>query len=151
MPVATVDTKGVRKELKSLPGAFVVLRKMSYGERLKSRDVAAEAAAVEGPDGKPEMTMMISQLKVQCFEFATCITEHNLQDANEKLLDFRDKNHVKALDTKVAGEIERLINEMNMPEDDKGEEDNPLAVASGQPSTPEAEKDSTATEKSTSS
>jgi len=133
MPRATADTtKTERYDLKSLPGGFVVLRQLSYGQMLARQELAAELA-VKTPQGgnrqqAVEGLMRIMQTAVSDYEFKNCIVEHNLEDENGNLLNFQVKGTVARLDPKVGAEVNALIDSLNQFEEfqvgDLGNSDN---------------------------
>jgi hypothetical protein len=117
MPRATaVASEPERFDLKSLDEGFVVLRKLTYGEMLHRRDLSARIT----PKGKrdEDVEVGINQMSIVLYEFSRAIVEHNLEDDNGKLLDFRITRHVEMLDPRVAQEIEGLIIDMNRPPDE---------------------------------
>lgn len=120
MPRAVVTTEDQRRfELKTLPpsdgeeGGFVVIRRMPYGEYLTRREMAT-AMTMKGTDNV-EATINAMNAKVTEMEFAKCIVEHNLEDANGTLLDFRNRVAVAMamLDPRIGDEIAKYIGEMN--------------------------------------
>lgn len=113
MPKAVANTEATFKyELASLPGGFVVLRKMNYGEILKRRDMSMKMRAGEGREG-PEVEL--TNLKVMVFEFSKSIVDHNLEDEEERKLDLTNRDAVMRLDSRIAQEIETKIMELNEP------------------------------------
>lgn len=114
MPKATVNTNSERKDLKSLPGAFVELRRLSFGEKAERTDMAMRLA-IEG-DGKTQKgTVEMSSKDIAVFELAKCVTDHNLfMDDEEKVkMNLTNPQHVAALDPRVGEEISLLIDQMN--------------------------------------
>lgn len=115
MPNATASNEAVKRELKSLPGGFVTLRRLTYGEQLHRRDISATfVPGTKAEDGRIET----SALRVQHYEFTKAVMEHNLTDENDKPLNFNDMQDVVKLDPRVGGEIEQMIDEMNQPPDE---------------------------------
>lgn len=116
MPRATIDATGVtRIDLKSLPEAYVVLRKQSYGQR-KRRDDIVTRVTMQAADrkGVPDvMHMDIRNLDVSLFDYRTAIVEHNLEDAEGRTLNFSNPNDLENLDPQVGDEIEYHIRKMN--------------------------------------
>jgi hypothetical protein len=47
------------------------------------------------------------------WEFANLILDHNLTDAQDRKLNFKDPNDVKSIRGQVGDEIQLYINEMN--------------------------------------
>lgn len=126
MPRATVNLAATdRVELKSLPkteheeGGFVVLRRLTYGQKIHRQQLATELSMQGDARNKnPEMIMKMTQERVTAFEFANCIVDHNLEDENGKKLDFRSPQSVFMLDPRVGEEIANHIDEMNNFEED---------------------------------
>lgn len=119
MPKAVVDTTKTEKfELKTLPASeteeagFVVLRRMSYGEFLKRRDMISKMS-MRGQGKDTEAIMEMANEVVTRYEFLTCIVDHNLEDANGKQLDFRSPKTFTQLDPTIGEEIAELIDEYN--------------------------------------
>jgi hypothetical protein len=119
MPRAIVDANDTeRYELKTCEGGFVILRRLSYGEKLKRQEMSFGAAMkIEGGKQRQsrssEMVMDMAQTAATEFEFKNCIVEHNLEDDNGNLLDFRTSVHVHLLDPRIGEEIAEYINMMN--------------------------------------
>jgi hypothetical protein len=114
MPVATVSTELVYKELKSCPGGFVKLRRMTYGERLHRQDIAMMMSMESDQKAKTaQVNLEQSQTKVAEFELGACISEHNLEDENGRSLDFHLPRDVHNLDGRVGEEIGTYIDELH--------------------------------------
>lgn len=122
MPRAVVTTEDKKRfELKTLPpsegeeGGFVVIRRMPYGEYLTRREMATAMTMKDSGKGDAEATIKAANASVTEMEFAKCIVEHNLEDANSKLLDFRGnvKVAMAMLDPRIGDEISTYIDEMN--------------------------------------
>ncbi|MGH9909819.1 MAG: hypothetical protein ACRD32_04190 [Nitrososphaerales archaeon] len=115
MPKAVSNTgETVRRELETLPEGFVVLRKMTYGEMLRRRDLSLKVKA--GAERDPEFSL--SSLSVTVFEFEKCIVDHNLEDENGNKLNLSLERDVLRLDPQIAGEIETEIDKLNQPPTD---------------------------------
>lgn len=133
MPKATVDTtKNQRFELSTLPAShddeagFVLLRRMSYGEFLKRRDMISKMS-MKGQGKDTEAVMEMANEVVTRYEFMTCIVDHNLEDDNGNNLDFRSAKAFTQLDPNVGEEVAELIDEYN--EFNKGDDDDPLNLS----------------------
>jgi len=142
-PVATVTTEPQRFDLKSLPakdgeeGGFIVARPLPYGMVLERRDRGTEMGMeLEVQRGRrkkrsihqdePETQKI--ELKTLSgwmanHDFAYCIVDHNLTDKNGAKLDFTNALAVKMLDPKVGIEIDRILTELNEPEETEDDED----------------------------
>jgi len=135
--VAVVSDEGERFDLKSCPGGFVVLKRLSYGQKMLRRSLLSKAKMQTGGGGNraerraksnqgfmAELELMNE--KVNLFEFANCIIDHNLEylanpedKSSVALLDFTKPEHVKMLDGRVGEEIDELINDLNNFEEDE--------------------------------
>lgn len=133
MPIATVSTDyGEAIQLKSLQGAFVRLRPLTYGMRLERLDKASklymemtdESVRPSSRNNKPEKEAIKAFIEsmntwAREFDFSYCIGEHNLQDANGQLLDFSNSMTIQVLDPRVGAEIARLLDELNGEEEEE--------------------------------
>ena len=84
--VVSIDDR-IRKELKTCPGGYVVLKRLSYGQYLKRQEQAMQmrfAGNAQNASGDIEM----AQRRVAQYEFQHCIVEHNLENESGQLLDF---------------------------------------------------------------
>lgn len=125
MPVATRSQQTVRKDLKSLEGAFVELRQLSFDEMLERRDKAMRMTSVGMGGKKGEAVKMEFESAMQWtryFEFSRCIVEHNLEDDEGKPLNFQNSMTLKILDPKVGVEIEKYIEDMNEEDDEEAKD-----------------------------
>lgn len=121
MVVATITNQTERFELKSLPGGYVVIRQMSYGEKLNRQTQMTSYQMLmsggKGADTKMDIEMHME--KVAKWEFSNLITEHNLTDEAEKALNFKNVADVDRLNPVVGEEIQVYINQLNAFEDDE--------------------------------
>lgn len=132
MPNATADpNKTEHFELETLPEGYVDLRKLTYGEMLRRRDIGSTMRA-GGNSRKKGVEFDTDSLEIQHFEFSRCIVSHNLEDSNGRTLNMRDKNDIIKLDPRIAGEIESLISDMNQPPEDDEEEGSSKSPESGE-------------------
>ena len=148
MPVATVTTEPQRVPLKSLPAnptldgsageeGFIVVRPLPYGMVLERRDKGTEMGMeLEVQRGsKRNKSIRQNESETQKIElktlsawmanhdFAYCIVDHNLTDKNGAKLDFTNPLAVKNLDPKVGIEIDRILTDLNEPEESEDDED----------------------------
>ena len=113
MPRAVVDFNDTSKEdLKSCPGGYVVLRRMSYGHKLQRQAMAVQMD-MKGQGKSAEASVRTETTKVAVFEFGHCIVDHNLEDMEGRKLDFTKSSDVIQLDPRIGEEIDVLIGEMN--------------------------------------
>jgi hypothetical protein len=126
MPRAIVNTEDTtRYDLKSLPEGYVVLRRLTYGQYLQRREMAARMQ-FSGKPGSQDVQgeLAAASRKVVEFEFSNCIVEHNLEDNDGKTLDFKQPWAVHAIDPRVGEEIGSRIDEMNQFETELGNSSN---------------------------
>lgn len=110
MPRATVASQTEKFELKSLPEAYVVIRRMTYGEKL-SRTDAMMNMRTSTEDKEMQISLMSKKIAFQ--DFASLIIEHNLTDENDKPLNFKNAADVDRLDPVVGDEIGQLIDSIS--------------------------------------
>jgi hypothetical protein len=122
MPRATNNIDDTnRLQLKTCAGGFVVLRRLTYGQYLKRQGMAMEMQmATNSATKQSTMDIQMAQTKVAEFDFANCIVEHNLEDDNGNLLDFKAAFTLQLLDPRVGQEIGDAIDAMNNFEGDLG-------------------------------
>lgn len=114
MPVATVARPTEHCDLKSLPGAYVVIRRMNYGEKLEKNDEMFAGVSMKSfqQDAGIDLSKL-SLKKMTLRDFGALVIEHNLTDENETPLDFTNAKDVAALDPRVGEEINSLIEKFN--------------------------------------
>jgi len=123
MPVATTSPEETqRHDLKSLDGAFVELRTMTYGEWLHRRDMATKMA-IEGDPRKKDSKVTIDAIQTETtlYEFSKCIVDHNLTDGRDRKLDLGSKKDFSQLHPKIGEEISEFIGVMNIWESEQEE------------------------------
>lgn len=124
MPVAVRSDDTETFKLKSLEGAFVTLRRMSYGQILERRAMMKLSFVSQGKNKPAEGEIAMANKKVNLYEFQKCVVEHNLEKVEGQLLNLSNAADVELLDPKVGQEIERYIEKLNNLEDeDAGDED----------------------------
>lgn len=126
MPIATanvVDTE--RKELKSLAGAFVVLRRMTYGQIVDRRALMKLSVSGNQKDKNSiQGEMAMANRQITAFEYRHCVVDHNLEkevNGATVKLNLGDAEDMNLLDPRVGQEIEQYINDMNNFEDEDQE------------------------------
>jgi hypothetical protein len=135
MPNATIKHDEYEKyDLKTLPGAYVMLRPLPFGQKLARRDRATQMSMEQkverGRRGRKVAESDVQTIKLETlsewstlFDFSHCIGEHNLEDANGNKLDMGNAMTLQILDPKVGSEIEALISNLNDDEDEESLED----------------------------
>lgn len=125
MPRATANLVPEEKvELKTCTGGFVVLRRLTYGQKLERQSRAAkvsmEVKRSRRQNSRADLDLM--QAAATLFDFSHCIVEHNLEDENGQLLNLTNADDISRLDPRVGEEIAVLIDDLNNFEE--GEEGN---------------------------
>jgi hypothetical protein len=128
MPRATIDThESTKYELKTCEGAWVLIRRLPYGEFLHRQEMAIqlkfESDRQRNSNSRTNRTsssMTLINKKVTQFEFENCIVDHNLEDDVGEKLDFHDITTLDVLDPVIGNEIGGIINNLHQFEDDLG-------------------------------
>jgi hypothetical protein len=119
MPRATVKLEETEKiDLKTLPGAWIEIRRLTYGQKLERR--AMSTASAEGR-GKANMKMTIELMnrRATLFDFTHCIMDHNLEDENGSKLNLQSPSDIDRLDPRIGEEIEKRLDGLNNFEEDE--------------------------------
>ena len=115
MPFAGTSVETVRRELESLEGGFVILRRLTYGQKLQRKNMTKLAIDMnsKSKDLKGELEMASREATLQ--DFKNCIVDHNLfKDAEETVkVNFANQMDVEFLDPRIGEEIEKYIDEIN--------------------------------------
>jgi len=119
MPVAVVHEEPERRELKSCPGGYVDIKRMTYGEKLQRRAFIGDMEMKSGKGSKDVVTTMkVFNEAAELYDFAHAIVGHNLTDVDERPLVFTNPGDVKKLTGRIAEEIGQYIDEINNFEED---------------------------------
>jgi hypothetical protein len=118
MPVAVVQSEDHREELKTLPGGYVVIREMTYGERITRQSLMGAMKVLKDVKSDYAGEISMATEKMTLWDFSHLIKEHNLQDADERLLNFQNVQDVQKLSSKVGDEVGSLIDKWNSFEDE---------------------------------
>lgn len=130
MPLAVVMEEAHREELKTCPGGYVEIRRMSWGEKLHRRSYTSSMdMEMDRRSQSAKSTIQIFNEQVEIFDFQHCIGDHNLTklvnkrtglpcaaddpDATEVALDFTKVTDIKMLAGQIAEEIGTLIDKYN--------------------------------------
>ncbi len=129
MPRATITSTTERLELKTCPGGWVDLKRLTYGQYLHRSEIVTKMK-VQGTDKKNRQKdsekiagiLEMANKRVTEYEFSNCIMDHNLTDDNDNPLNFSNPLTLEALDPRIGNEIADKINEMHefMTEDEEG-------------------------------
>lgn len=120
MPKAVVDPNATQRyDLKTLPpDGYVVLRRMTYDERLLRKQRLMRMSVRQNTETKQdEGELALADKSLTEWAFANLIIEHNCEDEDGEKLDFKKKDAFKILDPRVGEEIDGLIMSMNNLDD----------------------------------
>lgn len=123
MPRATANvTETEKHELKSCEGGFIIVRRLTYGEKLERRAMVSNMK-IEAQKGKKDFSgeMQLVNEQATVFDFQKCIVEHNLDDDNDQPLNFSKISDIKRLDPRIGEEIDQVLSDLNNFEEDEGE------------------------------
>lgn len=110
MPVGTVTRNTERFDLETLPGGYVVIRRMSYGEKLARQDNILSMRTSKETEGV-EFSMLNKNAALH--DFSNLVIEHNITDENDRPLNFKDAKDIFALDPRIGDEIGQKIDSIN--------------------------------------
>jgi hypothetical protein len=116
MPRATVDLSSTgKKELKTCPGGWVQLRRMSWGQKLARQESAIKMSMEmqQGSNRSAKMDMDMMQSAGTLFDFQACIVDHNLEDEQGRKLNLGAMQDMAQLDPRIGEEISTFIDELN--------------------------------------
>lgn len=117
MPIAVVLTTEQKFELETLPEAYVIVRRMNYGESLRRQGMLTKFN-ISASGGSKDFSgqLDLQQEAVTMWDFSNLVVDHNLTDENDKPLNFKNVNDVKRLDGVIGNEIGKIIDDFNNPE-----------------------------------
>lgn len=131
MPIAVAVDTPQRFELKTLPAnpelegpageaGFVLLKRLSHGDKMTRRSYTSKMT-VKSQRGRKDVETELEAFneRVELFDFANCVVDHNLTDEKGNKLDFRREGDVRRLDGRVAEEIQSLLDKLNNFEEDE--------------------------------
>jgi len=142
MVIATASAETIHHDLKSLPGAWVEARRLTYGEKIARRAMVSGMKIKmqdrkKKKDDTTEGEMNLVNEMATLFDFQKCIMDHNLEaeitgpqavtdgeiPPETRLLDLTQPADIKKLDPRVGEEIDTWLSELNnFDEDDEGED-----------------------------
>lgn len=115
MPFAGTSHNTITHNLKSAAGGWVVLRRLTYGEKLRRKNMMKLGIEMgsKSKDVKGEIAMASREATV--FDFKSCIVDHNLfkDEAETVQFDFTSAMDVEMLDPRIGEEIEQAIDKLN--------------------------------------
>jgi hypothetical protein len=122
MPKATVSLTTERCDLKTLDGAWVELKRLTFGQKLERQQMATDMELDMGAKGKNQTAKVDIMTKaITVFDFQNCIVDHNLfEDDDETIkIDLSSLKGIAKLDPKVGDEIANFIDKLNNYDEDE--------------------------------
>lgn len=115
MPKAYVNKdETTHHDLKSCPGGFVKLRKLTYGESIHRRQITSAMRMTAGEDQSFVGEMDLTNFDAVQYELSKCVVEHNLEkDDKGNQFDFSRAADLQLLDPRIGEEIQEQIRKMN--------------------------------------
>lgn len=120
MPVAViVEESSGRVDLTTAPpDGYVVVRRMTYGEKLTRTGMATQMLFEQGENGSRSKDTFKGEMKIRTeeialWDFSNLVIEHNLTDKNGIPLNFKNVEDVKKLHPKIGEEIGKIIDDFN--------------------------------------
>ena len=115
MPRATAVVNTEHYELKSLPGGWIEVRRLTYGETLRRRSMMTMEFAGDPSKGDARAEMAMMNAKATEFDFARCVKDHNLfaDDEETRKLNLGTRADLDQLDPRVGQEIEQILDKLN--------------------------------------
>ena len=130
MPVAVSVERSKKFDLKTLPGAYVVIARMSHGQKLVRGDLSSKMKFTAGKRSKDLQGEIDMLQKVTAhWDWSNLIEDHNLQDVDERVLNFKDVRDIDKIDAKIAEEVSTYIDELNNFEGDAEDPESPLETS----------------------
>lgn len=128
MPRATAQVSETKRfDLESLPGGFVELRRMTFGQVLERQSMITMSFIQEQEKGtKNKVTrseLAAANVQVTVFEFTKSIVDHNLEDEGGRKLNLTTPADIQRLDPRVGQEIGRLISKYNRLDEEEEDGD----------------------------
>jgi hypothetical protein len=114
MVVAEMSGEPDRRELVTLDGGYVMIRRLSFGEKLHRSAMNQLAVAMDSRNPESvEATMALANEKATLYDFAKCIVDHNLERKDGRPYDFKNPEQVKTLDPRIGEEISTYLDAIN--------------------------------------
>jgi hypothetical protein len=136
MPVAVITEPSERRDLKTLPEGFVVVKRMTYGQHLYRRTISTKFLMMDEKKTQGAIGEVKTMEEAVAFwEFANLVEDHNLTDEQGRKLNFMDPNDVKRISSKIGDEINTIIDELNNFKDEVEQGNSPGASAPSSSST----------------
>jgi hypothetical protein len=117
MPSAVAVDEVHREELKTLPGGYVTIREMTYGERLQRQNLTGAMKVLKDTKSDYAGELSMETQRMALWDFANLVVEHNLEDADGRALNFRNEADVKKLSSRIGDEVGTLIDKWNSFDD----------------------------------
>lgn len=133
MPRVGISAEPKRFDLKTAPpDGFVLIREMSYGERLTRNAKQGKMKVLKkSSEFAGEVEMALEQLAL--WDMANLVVDHNLEDNEGVKLDLSSARDLRKLPSRIGEEIGKYIDELNNFDEDDADGKGNLPRASELP------------------
>lgn len=118
MPVAVVDDEPRRFELKSLAGGYVIIREMSYGEKIHRQGLSGAMKILRDNKSDYAGEIAMETARLTEWDFANLVIDHNLEDKDGRKLNLQNKADLAKLSARIGDEVGKYIDELNSFDDE---------------------------------
>jgi hypothetical protein len=118
VPAAVISDEPRRFELKSLEGGFVIIREMSYGERIHRQSLAGAMKILKDNKSDYAGEIAMETARLTEWDFAHLIVDHNLEDRDGRKLNLGNKADLAKLSARIGDEVGKYIDEVNSFDDE---------------------------------
>lgn len=117
MPVAVILEDTQKFDLRTLEGAYVVIRQMTYGEKLVRGSLSGKMKIHADKRSEFAGEIEMATEKIALWDLQNLVVSHNLQDRDGRDLNFRDIQDIRKLRADIGEEIGTYIDRLNSFED----------------------------------
>ena len=122
MPFAGVEEDPIHFDLKTVPGGWVKIARLSYGDKMRRLEHSMKQSMTSKKGQKEQrVDVDLTLSKAKTMDFNKCVVDHNLTylvGGVEKPIPFGAPNILDLINGKVAEEIDGYIDEVNAYEED---------------------------------
>lgn len=122
MPFAGVEVDPIHFDLKTVPGGYVKIARLSYGDKMRRTEkTMKQSMTMEKGKKNQKIDVDLTMALAKTMDFNRCVVEHNLTylvNSQEVPIPFQSPNILDLINGKVAEEIDGYIDEVNAYEED---------------------------------
>lgn len=115
MPFAGTSVEVTRHDLKTVPGGWVEIRRMTYGQKLDRQNMLKLGIEMNSRSKDVKGELAMANKEATYLDFRNCIIDHNLFKDQEELqkINFASRLDIDFLDPRVGEEIDTILNKLN--------------------------------------